>query len=244
MFRCLSCFFAIGIIATHFAAAQTVIPPPAGTADSNAAPIVIYPAGEDPQPDPSPVLWTGHIATLGAVQLDASTKTITATGWVNQTAGLIEVLACGLQGKVHESVFVLPLNPLDLQAALLLTGLQAGPPMPAVGEGPPHGSPVDIFVDWLDGAETRTARAESFIWNIQTDSVLPDTPWTFTGSMIKDGHFKAFTEESFIVSYWDPYAIINLPLPCGADDEILGVNTNIVPAYRTPITMRFVPAAP
>jgi hypothetical protein len=47
-----------------------------------------------------------------------------------------------------------------------------------------------------------------------------------------------------VVSYWDPYAIVNLPLPCGADDEILAVNTNIVPAYRTPITMRFVPAAP
>ena len=62
--------------------------------------------------------------------------------------------------------------------------------------------------------------------------------------MIKDGHFKAFAEESYVVSYWDPYAIINLPLPCGADDEILAVNTNIVPAYRTPITMRFVPAAP
>ena len=245
MFRCLSSLLAVGVIGARLAAAQTVVPPPAGTADTNATqPIVIYPAGQEPQPEPSPVLWQGHVATLGAVTLDASTKTVTATGWVNQTAGLIEVLACGIQGKVHESVFVIPLNPLDLQAALLLTGLKSGPPMPAVGEGPPHGDPVNIFVDWQEGDETRTARAEAFIWNNETDSVLPDTPWTFTGSMVKDGHFKAFAEESYVVSYWDPYAIINLPLPCGADDEILAVNTNIVPAYRTPITMRFVPAAP
>ena len=51
--------------------------------------------------------------------LDAAIKTVTTTGWVNQIAGPIEVLACGIQGKVHESIFVLALNPLDLQEALL-----------------------------------------------------------------------------------------------------------------------------
>ena len=51
----------------------------------------------------------------------------------------------------------------------------------------------------------------------------------------------ALVEESLVVTYWDPYAIINLPLPCGANDEILHVNTNTVPPYQTPVTMHFTP---
>ena len=231
------------------AAAQDIVPnaapvPHVAPAPADEGTPVIYPVGHEPQPEPSPVRWEGQTATLGSVKLNAATKTVSATGWVNQTSGAIEVLACGVQGKVHESVFVLALNPLDLQAALLLTGLKAGEPMPVIGEGPPHGGPVDIFVDWKAGDETHTARAETFVWNIEDDAVLPETPWTFTGSIVKDGQFKALAEESLVVTYWDPYAIVNLPLPCGANDEILVVNSNTVPAYRTPITMRFVPRAP
>lgn len=219
---------------------------PAQEAASTDTPPVIYPVGSEPLPPPSPVHWKGNLATLGSVQLDAATKTVTATGWVNQTEGAIEVLACGVKGKVHESVFVLTLNPLDLQAALLLAGCKAGEPMPDIGEGPPQGSPVDIFVEWQAGGETRKARAETFVWNIENNAVLPDTPWTFTGSIVKDGQFKAFAEESLVVTYWDPYAIVNLPLPCGANDEILAVNTNTVPPFQTPVTIHFVPhpAAP
>jgi len=234
MHRRLVRFLAPGLILAFSA------PAPAQDAATNAPP-VIYPVGSEPQPEPSPVRWNGATAILGSVQLDSATKTVSATGWVNQTEGAIEVLACGIQGKVHESVFVLALNPLDLQAALLLAGLKGGEPMPELGKGPPQGAPVDILVDWKSGGETQTARAESFVWNIEEKAVLPETPWTFTGSIVKDGQFKALAEESLVVTYWDPYAIVNLPLPCGANDEILVVNTNTIPPYHTPVTLRFVP---
>ena len=201
----------------------------------------IYPVGSEPQPEPSPVQWEGTVATLGSVKLDSATKTVSATGWVNQTSGPIEVLACGPAGKVHESVFVLALNPLDLQAALLLAGLKGGEPMPEIGQGPPHGAPVDVFVDWTSGDEAKSARAESFVWNLEANAALPETPWTFTGSVVKDGQFKALAEESLVVTYWDPYAIVNLPLPCGGNDELLVANSNAVPPYQTPVTLRFVP---
>lgn len=237
MHRCPLGILALGLILVS-ARAQEPAPAPAPEIEP---PPVIYPVGSEPQPEPSPVRWEGTAAVLGSVQLDSATKTVTATGWVNQIEGPIEVLACGIKGKVHESVFVLVLNPLDLQAALLLAGLKGGPPMPALGAGPPQGAPVDIFVEWQAGEETRKVRAESFVWNLEENAALPETPWTFTGSVVKDGQFKAFAEESLVVTYWDPYAIVNLPLPCGANDEILTVNTNTVPPYQTPVTFRFVP---
>ena len=233
---------ALGLILALPALAQDPTPP----STTNHQPLttnqpVIYPVGSEPQPEPSPVQWEGTVATLGSVKLDSATKTVSATGWVNQTSGPIEVLACGLAGKVHESVFVLALNPLDLQAALLLAGLKGGEPMAEIGQGPPHGAPVDVFVDWQADGEPKTARAEAFVWNLEDDAVLPETPWTFTGSMVKDGQFKALAEESLVVTYWDPYAIVNLPLPCGANDELVHVRSDAIPPYRTPVAFRFVP---
>ena len=238
MHRCPLGFLALGLIAFLFCLPSSV---PGLSAAADEAPPVIYPVGAEPQPDPSPVRWEGTTAILGAVQVDSATKTVVATGWVNQTDGPIEVLACGIQGKVHESIFVLALNPLDLQAALLLAGLKGGEPMAAIGQGPPAGAPVDVFVDWKSGDESKTARAETFVWDLAANAVLPETPWTFTGSVVKDGQFKALAEESLVVTYWDPYAIVNLPLPCGANDEILAVNTNTVPPHATPVAFRFVP---
>lgn len=224
------------------APASDLVSPPSAPAPLPDAPKpIIYPAGSEPQPDPSPVRWDGATAILGDVRLDSATKTVTATGWVNQIDGAIEVFACGLQGKVHESAFVLALNPLDLQAALLLAGLKGGDPMPAIGEGPPQGDPVDVFVDWIDGDEAKTARAESFLWHVGEKAPLPETPWIFTGSVVKDGRFMAFAEESLVVTYWDPYALVNLPLPCGANDELVHVNPDAIPPFRTPVSFRFVP---
>ncbi|MDY0145242.1 MAG: hypothetical protein RBS84_04530, partial [Kiritimatiellia bacterium] len=86
-------FFALGLMLTFAAAAS---------AADQEEPIVIYPAGSEPQPAPSPVRWDGSLAYLGAVCVDSATKTVTATGWVNQTDGAIELFACGPKGKVHE----------------------------------------------------------------------------------------------------------------------------------------------
>lgn len=226
----------LGLLALGLILAGT----PAWTAETE-EPIVIYPAGSEPQPEPSPVRWEGSVAHLGSVRLDAAVKTVSATGWVNQTDGAIELLACGVKGKVHESVFVLALNPIDLQAALLLAGLRGGEPMSERGKGPPNGDALDIHVEWQQDGETRRERAETFIWQIREEAVLPDSPWIFNGSMVKEGRFMGFSEESLVVTYWDPYAIINLGHPAGADDTLLYANPRTVPPYGTPVTFHFTP---
>ena len=148
MHRCPLGILALGLI---LVSARAQEPGPAPAPESPPPP-VISPVGAEPQPEPSPVRWEGTTAVLGSVQLDSATKTVTATGWVNQIEGPIEVLACGIKGKVHESVFVLVLNPLDLQAALLLAGLKGGPPMPALGVGRPRARP------WIFSSNGRPGR--------------------------------------------------------------------------------------
>jgi hypothetical protein len=178
---------------------------------------------------------------LGSIRVDAATRTLLATGWVNQVEDAIEVLACGPGGKTHESVFVLSVHPLDLQTGFLLLGLKPGRPLPMLGVGPPEGPAVDIWVEWEENGSRRRERAEHFVFSIESESRLPDTHWIFTGSTFEGGEFKALHEETLIATYWDPWAILNIPLPCGSNDEVLVVNRELAPALGTPITMSFRP---
>lgn len=198
----------------------------------------------DPVPVPTPPRREGGKVFFGNAVVDTAARTLSVTGWVNQAGGLIEVFACGPRGKTHESAFVIDVNPFDLENGLLALGLKAGEPMPGFGVGPPHGDPVDIFVDWTgEDGTARTARGETFVRDIEKDAPLAPGPWTFTGSVVIDGRFMAVSEETFVASFWDPYAIVNNPLASGSNDDILFVDSEAMPRRGTPITMRFSPAA-
>ncbi|MBP7829076.1 MAG: hypothetical protein KA248_04080 [Kiritimatiellae bacterium] len=195
--------------------------------------------GGDPAAAPAPPVWKDGVAVLGSVRVDPSTRTVLATGWVNQVSGAIELLACGKGGKTHESVFVLDVHPLDLQTGLLLLGLQPGTPPAGLGQPGAAGPVLDIRVDWEIKGKRRSLPAERFLLHVGRNRPLKNTPWLFTGSAIEDGEFKALAEESLVATYWDPWAIVNIGDAVGADDEILAVNKKAVPPLHTPITMRF-----
>jgi hypothetical protein len=179
-----------------------------------------------------------ELAPLGTLQVDLANRELIITGHVNQATGVIELLACGPEGKTHESTFVLHVDPVDLQAGVLLLGIEPGTPPTSLGFGQPSGPEVDIWVDWVVEGTSHTVRAEQTVMDTKAGSVLPETGWVFTGSMIEDGQFMASSEFSLIATYWDPYAILNLPLPSGADDTSLEAYPAALPEFGTPITMR------
>ena len=173
---------------------------------------------------------------LGRVSVDPVSKTVIATGFVNQVQGLIELLVCGPGGKRHESVFVMEAGATDLQSAMLLIGATNGPPMKEVGMGPPSGRPVDVLVQFGVAGTGAVHAAAVFAKHSKLGPLPPTTPWLFTGSVMEQGEFKASIEESFVVTYWDPWAIINLGLEIGASDEDLTVNPDGLPPLETPVT--------
>lgn len=189
-----------------------------------------------------PAADLARAVAMGSVRVDPAAPAVIATGFVNMVEGAIELMVCGPGGKRHESVFVMEAQPTDLQAALLLAGAKAGPPMKDLGEGPPRGSLVDVWVAWRDEAGTTRIRpAEDFAWNWKKKRTARRTGWVFTGSMFVDGRFKALAEESLVASYWDPWAILNINDPVGADDEALSVNRDLVPPLHTPVTFYLEP---
>ena len=172
---------------------------------------------------------------LGSVWIDQANRSVVATGSVNQAVGLVELLACGRGGKLHESVLMLELNPLDLQTALILLGAKGGRPMKDVGVEPPEGTALGMDIVWTQGVHEVSVPAGDLIMNVQRNKETLSNRWIFTGSVVAQGKFMATEQQSWIATYWDPWAVINLADPAGADDTLIFVNTNKVPAVGTPV---------
>ena len=185
---------------------------------------------------------TEDLVRLGSVQVDRLNRSVIARGRINLGQGLVELLACGPEGKTHESVLVLEADPVDLNAALLLLGLKPGRPPRAPGKGAPEGPPVAVWVEWEAEGSPRRVRGETLILNRRSGEVLPPTPWTYTGAVGEDGNLLAAREQSLVATFWDPSAVLNLPLPCGMDDEILFAHADALPPRGTPVTVRLHPA--
>ncbi len=66
--------------------------------------------------------------------------------------------------------------------------------------------------------------------------------WIFTGSRTANGIFTAQAVGTLITTFHDPDAIIDNPLPEGADDMVYIVNAQVVPPKGTAIRMIITPA--
>ncbi|MBM3238566.1 hypothetical protein FJZ31_19905 [Candidatus Poribacteria bacterium] len=179
-----------------------------------------------------------NLYRIGGVTVDTQKHEVTIRGWVNMNAGLIEYLACSAGGKLHESMLVLDTKPIHLQVALILIGLEAKGDFKFQGDPrPPKGDPVEIWVQWKEGEETKRVRAEQMIFDFKNEKPMPETDWIFTGSLIYEGRFLAEIEKSLIATYHDPAAILNNPLPEGVDDTVYHVNSAVVPKRGTSVVV-------
>jgi hypothetical protein len=96
---------------------------------------------------------------------------------------------------------------------------------------------VDIWVQWKESGESRQFRAEQLIRNSREGKPMKATHWIFTGSVMHKNTYLAAIEKSLIATYRDPVAIINNPLPDGANDVVHEANPEVVPEVGTLVTM-------
>jgi len=178
------------------------------------------------------------VLRVGSIMVNKKEGSVLVMGQVNMQEGLVEYLACGVSGKLHESVLKLYSEPFHIQLALLLLGLEPGKNhLKRQGDhGIPQGDPIEIWVTWFSyDKKTITHRAEDLLFNKKTGLTMEKTPWIFTGSQIVKGRFMAQVEHSIAATYHDPYAIIDHPLKNGSDDTIYYANKEILPPKGTTI---------
>jgi len=175
---------------------------------------------------------------IGEISVDMKARTVTFPAQVNLARGVLEVLICTEYGKTHESLLSTKVDPLHLNIALLLLGLEGGHAVRYQGDATkPVGSPVEIWFKLRDGDSEKLLRAEDWVYNTHRNRPMLHTHWVYVGSVLTKDGFMAQREGQIVTTFRDPFTLIDNPLPEGADDTVYVVNTQEVPPVGTPVTV-------
>lgn len=129
------------------------------------------PPGAKPMPKPNRA-W-----------IDAESGVVLVDGYVSLREGMLEMFACPVGTKEHESVVAVYCWAQVVHAALLALGAETGTPVQFEPEfKPPTGTEIDIEVRWLDEAGNwQSAKAQDWVKDAATGKAM-DHPWVFAGS--------------------------------------------------------------
>lgn len=156
---------------------------------------------------------------IGEMRLDTKRKILTVPGTVNDVT-VLEFVANTLGGfKAYESALTLNTNAVSFNAALLVLGVDPARSRPSrmqFDEQPPEGDPVEITIEWHDGAATKAAAIEELLFDQRTGETLAKGPWVYTGSTfwVSPSGVKQFRAEAdgvLIGFMHGPQSIIDNP---------------------------------
>ena len=170
------------------------------------------------------------------ITVDTKQRTVTFPARENLREGVLEVLICTEYGKTHESLVSTQVDPLHLNVAFLLLGLEGGHAVKHQGDPTkPVGSPVEIWLKVNDKEEKKPVRAEDWVYNTQESRPMLRTNWVYVGSVVTEDGFMAQRLGQIVTTFHDPFALIDNPLPGGGDDTVYVPNTKEVPPLGTEI---------
>jgi len=131
------------------------------------------PPPENAKPMPEPDL----------VWIDAKKKHVYVDGYIALREGMLEMLACPVGTKEHESIVAVSTRAQVVHAALLAIGAETGETVRFHPEfRPAKGTEVEIEIRWKDEEEEwQSTRAQEWVKDVRTDKPMK-YPWVFAGS--------------------------------------------------------------
>lgn len=188
-----------------------------------------------PKPD---VVW---IAT--------NEKKVYVDGYVSLREGMLEMFACPVGTKEHESVVAVFSRAQTIHAALLAVGAEVGHPAGFRPKfRPASGAEIEIEVRWQDAEKKwHSTRAQQWVRDIQTGKPMTQ-PWVFAGSGFwKDEetgreYYQAEAGDLICVSNFST-ATLDIPVESsqGNDGLLFEANTDEIPHLGTPVRLVLTP---
>ncbi len=117
------------------------------------------------------------------VWIDVENDQVLVDGYVSLREGYLEMFACLVGTKEHESIVAAETRAATVHAALLAVGAMQGRPVQYKPDfAPPTGSEIEIEVRWLDPqGKWQSVRAQEWIRDASTKKEMTQ-PWVFAGS--------------------------------------------------------------
>ena len=179
------------------------------------------------------------------VWVDAKKKLVYVDGYVSLRRGMLEMFACPVGTKEHESVVAVFSRAQTIHAALLAVGAKVGHTARFRPEFvPPTGTEIEIQATWQDeNGKWLSARAQDWVNDVQTNKPLA-YPWVFAGSgFYKDElsgleYYKAEAGDLICVSNFST-AMLDIPVESSQGNEglLFEANAKNIPRLATPVRL-------
>ncbi|MCC9600040.1 YdjY domain-containing protein [Stieleria sp. JC731] len=185
----------------------------------------------------------------GRLWIDPKQKRVYIDGYVAMTRGPLEMFACPVGTKEHESIVAALSRSRDVHAALLAVEASPGTPVRFRPEFvPPTGQVIRVWVCWYDAdGAFKTADAREWIHDLDTNASMK-TEWVFAGSGFwqdpedKREYYEADAGDMICVSNFSS-AMLDVAISSSADADSLRFEPfeAKIPARDTPVRMVLVP---
>ena len=191
-----------------------------------------------------------RLAPKQPVWLTKDRKSVVVQSMVCQRQAPLEMFACLLRSKEHESVLAVPVKAFVVHAGLLAAGAEQGTPVRWDPEyAPPTGTEIEITVLWKDEkGETQKARAQDWVRDMSTGKAMTQ-PWVFAGSkMYEDEETRKkyyMADSSGDLICVSNFSSATLDVPIRSSDAnaslMFEAFTERIPPLGTPVTMVLTP---
>jgi len=176
---------------------------------------------------------------------------VAVPGMVLLDNGLIELFACGIGGKEHESVLRLECDIHSLDSALTLAGFQRGRIEGSKRQKGRVGDRLIALVQWktTDGGVT-THRAEDLIIHAGRQTPMPRIGWVYVGRWYEANDpmsspknkktykiLMAASTRSLVATWRDESALLDNPMPDAEDDSLYYANPVPLPPPGTKVML-------
>ncbi len=181
--------------------------------------------------------------------VDRGTGRVYIDGYITLDRGPLEMFACPVGTKEHESVIAAFAKSSAVHAALLAAGAVPGAPVQFLPEfKPPTGTAVAVWVAWRDeNGGFQIADARSFLSDSENQAP-PVEAFVFAGSSLwtdpEDNrqYYSADSGDMICVSNFAS-AMLDVPFASTAENSGLAfeANTAAIPPRNTPVRLILVP---
>ena len=189
-----------------------------------------------------------EVYLMGDIEINPEKGCVSFPCSINMTSGLLEVLLCRPEGKVHESLLVTSVTPLEFQTALLLLGLDPVNEVPEdtakIDKLSPYksietsGDSVQLFIETEQSGKKQKRPAEYFVRDERTQSPLVQGTWFFKGAVThQSDHVIVDNSTTMISTYLDPVTLMEINASSRFNDELFYVNENAGLTKGQPVTL-------
>jgi len=182
------------------------------------------------------------------IWINETTKQVMVRGSICLREGQLEMFACPLHTKEHESIIAVEAESLEIHRSVVALGFDPGSPVQWRPKYKPASGPsIKIDVRWKQDGKEKTVDAKSMVRKAGTEETM-DTDWVFGGSEIfvdrVDGSqiYYANSGEMICLSNF-PTAMMDVPIKSSdsAEGLLFQANTDVIPERDTQVYLIMTP---